>query len=113
MKRMGEKRTVENVGDKLRAFYRVRGRMPSFAEFAKAIGVKSKNAVSGWVGKITEGDILRADTSGRLAKGEYFDGVKILGLIEAGFPTGSEETFTERQSLDDFLITRKEASYLL
>jgi repressor LexA len=98
--------------------------MPSYAEFAQEIGVRSKNAVLKWVGKLLETGIVSQDKTGRLAMGDRWRGgigggwgdhvgMAMLGLVEAGFPTGAEETYAERQSLDDFLIRNKEASYML
>ena len=63
--------------------------MPSFSEFAKEIGVKSKNAVLKWVGKLEEAGIVRQDVTGRLSLGEKFSSLKLLGVIEAGFPISS------------------------
>jgi repressor LexA len=41
------------------------------------------------------------------------EGVKILGLVEAGFPATANEDLLDTLSLDEFLIGNKEASYLL
>ncbi len=110
-------RTIEGVSGTLRRFYQRKGRMPSYSELANQIGVASKNSVLKWVGKLIEVGVLAQDATGRLAKGsnwrEREGGVAMLGLVEAGFPTGAEETYAERQSLDDFLIRNKEASYML
>lgn len=116
-----DKRSLETVGESLYRFYKRKGRMPSYAEFAKEIKVKSKNAVLKWVGKLIEGGVVSQDNTGRLGLGDKWVGVRggqtggvaMLGLVEAGFPTGAEETYSERQSLDDFLIHNKEASYML
>jgi SOS regulatory protein LexA len=37
----------------------------------------------------------------------------LLGLVEAGFPTPSEESLHENISLDDWVIEKKEASFML
>lgn len=39
--------------------------------------------------------------------------VQFLGVIEAGFPSPAEEELLDIISLDDYLISRKEASYIL
>jgi SOS-response transcriptional repressor LexA len=39
--------------------------------------------------------------------------LRILGLIEAGFPTGASEELIDTMSLDEYLIENKEATYLL
>lgn len=39
--------------------------------------------------------------------------IKVLGLIEAGFPTSASEELIDTMSLDEFLLENREASYLL
>jgi SOS regulatory protein LexA len=39
--------------------------------------------------------------------------VQLLGVVEAGFPSPAEEELLDTISLDDYLISRKEASYIL
>jgi SOS-response transcriptional repressor LexA len=37
----------------------------------------------------------------------------ILGIVEAGFPTSASEELLDTMSLDEYLIEREEATYLL
>ncbi len=39
--------------------------------------------------------------------------VRLLGVVEAGFPSPAEEELLDTISLDDYLIGRKEATYIL
>ena len=39
--------------------------------------------------------------------------IKVLGYVEAGFPAGAEEELLDTMSLDEFLIDKKEATYIL
>ena len=39
--------------------------------------------------------------------------IKVLGLVEAGFPAYSNEDLLDTSSLDEYLIENHEASYLL
>ena len=107
------KRTLGEIEVKLRDFLESKKRMPSYAELGGLLALRSQNAVAQLVAKLEDANVVNQDATGRLAKGSLFDGVAVLGLVEAGFPTGAEETFAERMSLDDFLIDKKEASYLL
>jgi SOS regulatory protein LexA len=47
------------------------------------------------------------------AKMEKDRGVRILGLVEAGFPTPASEELIDTMSLDEYLIENREATYLL
>ena len=39
--------------------------------------------------------------------------IKLLGIVEAGFPTPGEENLLDVVTLDDFLIDNREASFML
>lgn len=106
MAREGEKMKIRN-------FYRKHRRMPSYAEIARICGYRSKNAAYGLVGKLIEEDFLEKDNAGRLIPKNIYGELKMLGLVEAGFPSAAEEETLDTMSIDDFLIENKEASYLL
>jgi len=79
----------------------------------------------GYVGTDKTGKIIPASIAGS-PKSSSFEKSKqserlhakespliLLGLVEAGFPTPSEETLHENISLDDWVIDKKEASFML
>jgi len=101
----------ENI-QKLSYFYSNNKRMPSYAEMMKLFGFKSKNAVFGVVNKLVEKGILARDGR-RLIPVKLFGEVKILGTVQAGFPTPAEEELIDTMTLDEWLIEKKEATYLL
>lgn len=94
-------------------FYRQRGRMPSFSEIGQILGLRSKNAVSKLIKKLENLKVLKRDEKGRLIPGSIAFSVKILGTVEAGFPSPAEEELADTLSLDDFLIKNREATFLL
>ncbi len=94
-------------------FYYRKGRMPSFAEIGEMLGLKSKNAVSKLVGKLEEMKVLERDEKGRLTPVSIRFPVRILGIVEAGFPSPAEEELADTLSLDDLLIQNHEATFLL
>lgn len=98
---------------KLRDFYQKRGRMPSLAELAKLVGFKSKNAASKLVQKLAEQQILKKDRSGRLIPVRMLSRLKVLGVVEAGFPSPAEEELSDTMSMDEYLIENKEATFML
>ncbi len=94
-------------------FYHQKGRMPSFSEIGEMVGLRSKNAVSKLVNKLEELKVLGRDPKGRLVPGSIAFYVKMLGTVEAGFPSPAEEELTDTLSLDDLLIQNREATFLL
>lgn len=106
-------RTLKEVADKVHAFYLRNRRLPSFAELGELLNLRSKNAVSQWVEKLEEAGFVEQDSSGRLTLGDKLLGLKLLGLVEAGFPTGAEEEVLDSLSLDSYLIKNREATYVL
>jgi SOS regulatory protein LexA len=112
--------TKELREDKLRSrirdisgFYYQKGRMPSFSEIAKLAGFRSKNAVYKLINKLEKQKVLQRDAKGRLIAGSIAAPVKMLGTVEAGFPSPAEEELADNLSLDDLLIQNREATFLL
>jgi repressor LexA len=106
--------------DKLRSriqaisgFYYQKGRMPSFSEIAKLAGFRSKNAVYKLINKLEKQKLVQRDAKGRLIAGSIASPVKMLGTVEAGFPSPAEEELADNLSLDDLLIHNREATFLL
>jgi len=94
-------------------FYSGKGRMPSFSEIGEMAGLRSKNAVFKLVNKLEQLKVLERDEKGRLIPGSIASPIRILGTVEAGFPSAAEEALADTLSLDDFLIQNREATFLL
>jgi repressor LexA len=106
--------------DKLRSrvrdisrFYHEKGRMPSFSEIGEIVGFHSKNAVFKLVNKLEQLKFIERDEKGRLIPGSIASTVKMLGTVEAGFPSPAEESLADTFSLDQLLIQNPEATFLL
>ncbi len=110
---MKEKRTVQIVKKQIAAFFRERKRMPTYEEMVALLGVKSKSVVHFWVGKLVEADILERDSAGRLAWKQRPFSIPLVGEVAAGFPSPEEEELRDVLSLDEYLVARPEASFLL
>jgi SOS regulatory protein LexA len=105
---------LENYKNKIRRFYEDNKIMPSYREMMKMFGLKSKNAIFKLVNKLVDEGLIEKDSQGRLMPTDKFlGGVKILGAVEAGFPTPAEEDLAETMSLDNYLIENKEATFML
>lgn len=98
---------------KLRQFYRQEKRAPSYREMLELFGYRSKNAVHGLVQKLAaSGYLLKND--GKIAFTEKITGsIRLLGAIQAGFPSPAEEELVDTISLDEYLIRRPEATFML
>ena len=94
-------------------FYRQKGRMPSFSEIGEAVGLRSKNAVFKLINTLERHNVLQRDAKGRLIPGSMASALKMLGTVEAGFPSPAEEELADTLSLDELLIENPEATFLL
>jgi repressor LexA len=93
-------------------FFIEHNRMPTYEEMKSLFGVASKNTVAYRVNKLLEeGFLLKDGTKLMLAE---TGSVMRLSTVQAGFPTAADEDVeTELLSLDDFLIERKQSTYML
>ncbi|MDA8299160.1 MAG: transcriptional repressor LexA [Deltaproteobacteria bacterium] len=123
--------------DSIKGFYIKSGRMPTYSEMTDLFGVKSKNAVFKIVGKLIEKGFLKKDSKGYLlpVSGIYADTaamlmtnasaifaaaagaggglIKLLGSVEAGFPSPAEEELLDSISIDKLLIKNPNSSFML
>ena len=120
--------------DSINGFYAESRRMPTYSEMTGLFGVKSKNAVFKIVGKLIENGLLKKDSKGYLlpvsgdasvimpsnvsavfaAAGSGGGGfLKLLGSVEAGFPSPAEEDLLDSVSIDRLLIKNPNSSFML
>ena len=105
---------IEKAPEKIAAFYTRHKRMPSIAELAKLLGYKSKGATAYAVERLVRAGALEKDKTGRLLPGRVMEGgAKLLGVVEAGFPSAAEEELLDVLSFDEYLLPNKESSYIL
>jgi repressor LexA len=94
-------------------FFRDHKRLPTFRELLPLAGFASTNAAHRLTERLVASGFLSRDRKGKLAPGRIYGEIKLLGLVEAGFPSPAEEELSDTMSLDDYLIDNKEASYIL
>ncbi len=109
---MSDKSHLSEAVTKFRRFYREYKRPPSFHEIAELFGYKSKNAAYGLAQKLIKSGFLRQDKKGKLLL-DSLAGVKLLGTVQAGWPSPAEEELVDVLSLDDYLVKHPEQSYLI
>jgi repressor LexA len=104
---------MEQSKNKIIGFFRQHRRMPGYRELMALTGFRSKNAVYKLINKLVAAGVLIKDSGGKISLNRGVDEIKLLGLVEAGFPAAAEEATLDTLNLDDYLIKNKEASYLL
>lgn len=109
-------RTLD-LGEKiarLRLFLRQERRLPTYREMLKLFDYGSTNAVFGLIRKLVDLGYLQRDGEGRLAPtGRLSGSIRLLGLVQAGFPSPAEEELVDVLSLDEYLVRRPEATFML
>ncbi len=105
---------LEQYKNKIKKYYKDHNVMPTYSEMMKLFNLKSKNAIFKLVNKLVDEEYVEKDSSGRLIPTQkLLGGVKILGAVEAGFPTPAEEDLAETLSIDNYLIGNREATFML
>lgn len=104
---------MENYKQKILQFYRDHKRMPVYREIMKLLGFKSKNAVYKLIQKFVQEGVVVKDSEGRLIPHKLFGEIPLLGLVEAGIPSPTEEQVLDTVSLNDYLVRKPESSYML
>ncbi len=104
---------MNDVREKMLHFYSNHKRMPGYKELMALMGYASKNSAYKLREKLIAERFIKKDKAGRLIPGDTFNDVKLLGVVEAGFPSSADEHLLDTMSLDEFLIDNREATYLL
>jgi SOS regulatory protein LexA len=103
----------ERYKNKILSFYERRKRMPSYAEITQLTGFRSKNAAFKLVEKLVREGVVAKDEQGRITPRNLYEGIPLLGLVEAGFPSAAEEELLDVMNFDEYLVPNKESSYIL
>lgn len=87
--------------------------MPTYSEIMKLYKFKSKASVTFLILKLLKDGVLGKDKTGKLIPKKLYGAVSLLGYIEAGFPSPAEEELIDTMSLDEYLISNKESTFML
>jgi len=110
---MKEKRTIQTVQKSIAAFSRENRRMPSFAEMVGLLGVRSKSVVNFWINKLMQKGVIEKDETGHLRLTNIAFAIPLVGSVQAGFPSPEEEALCDIMSMDEYLVTKPDSSFLL
>ena len=99
---------------KLITYFQKFKQLPTYDEMVILFELKSKGSLHRYVQKFIEEGIVEKGSTGKLLPTERLYGLKVLGTVQAGFPTtAEEEAEASTMSLDRWLIEHPESSYLL
>jgi repressor LexA len=111
---MAPKSKINERIPRLRDYLRRNGRAPTLQELCELFDVRSKNTASLMAKGFVKAGVLDRTPGGRLCvpvhKGSP---LKLLGSVTAGFPSPAEESLLDTVSLEEFLIERPDATFML
>ena len=87
--------------------------MPSDSELMAITGLRSNHAVCTHVERLVDPAFCASEAMHRLLPGPRGAHLLVLGTVSAGFPSPADEELTDTMSLDEYLISNKEATYIL
>ena len=94
-------------------FYRHHHRMPSVREVQTLFRFRSSRAAAKLVDKLVREGRVEKDATGRLIASRSFFALRVLGNIQAGFPSPAEEELSDTIDLNKLLIQNHEATYIV
>lgn len=92
------------------------GRAPTLDELCALFGVRSRSTAAFMAGGFVRAGVLTRTRSGRLAAPRpprEGASLRLLGSVAAGFPSPAEEALLDTMTLDEYLIKRPEATFML
>src|SRR5215467_3777716 len=97
----------------MRTFTGSKKRMPSNSELMALTGLRSNHAVCTHVERLVDSTSCAHVAVHRLLPGPRGAHLPVLGTVSTGFPSPADEELTDTMSLDEYLISNKEATYVL
>lgn len=98
----------------LNQFFLKEGRLPGYNEMLELFGYRSKNAVYELLKKLEQLGYIKKTSKGKISLIRHPSGnIKLLGAVQAGFPSPAEEELVDTVNLEEFLIQRPDATYML
>lgn len=94
-------------------YYHKHQSLPTYDELLHVFGVRSKGSLHKYIQKFIDEGLIGKSETGKLIPTTKLYGLRVLGSVQAGFPSPAEEELVDTMSLDDYLIENPNASYLL
>ena len=111
---MPRRMDIRERASRLREFYAAEHRLPGYNEMLKLFEYKSKNAVYGLLRKLEQHGYITLTKKGQAAPtGKITGTIRLVGAVQAGFPSPAEEELLDTLSLDEFLVEKPDATFML
>jgi len=110
---MPRKTDIREKVDRLRAFVNSEKRLPGYNEMLTLFGYRSKNAVYGLLRKLEQHGYISKRRGKISFTPKLMGGVRLLGAVQAGFPSPAEEELIDTLNLEEFLMARPESTFML
>ena len=99
---------------RLRQFWQEEQRVPTYAEMMALFGYRTKSAVAFLLRRLRDLGYVRPAGPGRWRLTDRLTGrLRLLGAVQAGFPSPAEEELVDTLNLDEYLIQRPETTFML
>ncbi len=103
----------ERRKEKLVRYYRENKQLPTYDELVGLFELKSKGSLHKYIERFIEEELIGKSETGKLIPTTKLYGLRVLGSVQAGFPTAAEEELVNTMSLDEYLINNPAATFLL
>jgi len=110
---MPRRTNIREKVNALRTFFARERRAPGYNEMLDVFGYRSKNAVFGLLGKLEEHGYVRKSHGKIALTGKLTGSIRLLGEVQAGFPSPAEEELIDTLSLDEYLVEKPDATFML
>ncbi len=110
---MPRKTNIQEKVSALRVFFARERRVPGYNEMLDVFGYRSKNAVFGLLARLEEHGYLRKSKGKIALTGKLTGSIRLLGAVQAGFPSPAEEELIDTLSLDEYLVENPDATFML
>jgi SOS regulatory protein LexA len=105
--------TIKQAVNKLRKFFKLNQRMPSYSEMSQLLGFASKKASFDLAKKLIDKGYLEKDEAGKLIPGKMLFTIPLLGSIRAGYPDEAAQHMPESVFINQYLVSNPDRSYAL
>ena len=110
---MARRTDIQEKVRRLRTFVAREKRLPGYNEMLRIFEYRSRNSVFGLLRRLHEHGYVVKKGRKISFTGKLMGHLRLLGTVAAGFPSPAEEELLDTLSLDEFLVERPDATFML